>query len=72
MSTTDTNREDLDRLVFLLASEPRDGWEDIFEAARRREVQRLVPLAPHPEGKSKGSKTTKTRTPQHSQSKERE
>jgi len=35
-----------DRLVLLLASQPREGWEDTFEAITRRELARLS--APNP------------------------
>ncbi len=61
---TDTphdSTESLDRLVLLLAAQPRPGWEGIFEEVSRREVERL---APHPEeGKEEGASTTKTRPP---------
>ncbi len=39
--TKQETREDLDTLVFLLAAEPREGWEDLYDAARRREVERI-------------------------------
>jgi hypothetical protein len=42
----DSQKETCDRLVLLLASRPRDGWEDIYEEVSRREVERL---APHPQ-----------------------
>jgi hypothetical protein len=45
MNTIRTDNESLDRLVLLLASRPREGWEDLFETLTRREVERL---APHP------------------------
>jgi hypothetical protein len=45
MNTPQTTSECLDRLILLLASRPREGWEDLFEALTRREVERL---APHP------------------------
>jgi hypothetical protein len=45
MNTIRTDSESLDRLVLLLASRPREGWEDLFEALTLREVERL---APHP------------------------
>ncbi len=38
------HREDVDRLVLLLSSRPREGWEGIFEAASKREVERLFAL----------------------------
>lgn len=37
----EARRKDLDTLVFLLAAQPREGWDDIFDAARRREVERI-------------------------------
>ncbi len=37
----DNHREALDRLLLLLVSEPKPGWEDEFEDLTRREVQRL-------------------------------
>jgi hypothetical protein len=46
MYTHQTDSESLDRLVLLLASRPREGWENIYEEASRREVERL---APHPQ-----------------------
>ena len=45
METLSTNREGLDRLILLIASKPREGWEDIYEEITHREVERL---APHP------------------------
>lgn len=47
----ETDREDLDTLVFLLASEPREGWEGLFEAAKKREVARIF-FRPTPETES--------------------
>jgi hypothetical protein len=35
-------RETWDRLVLLLIAQPREGWEDEFEAITRREVERLA------------------------------
>jgi hypothetical protein len=61
MDTTPTDSESLDRLVLLLASRPREGWEDLFEALTRREVERLAPHSQ--DGNQKGSSPTKTRTP---------
>ena len=45
MERTQDNRssERFDRLVLLFASRPRDGWEDVFEEAARREIERLYP-----------------------------
>lgn len=36
-----TEREDLDRLLLLVLSEPKPGWEREFEELIRREVDRL-------------------------------
>jgi hypothetical protein len=36
-------RETWDRLVLLLVSQPREGWESEFEAITRREIERLNP-----------------------------
>ena len=39
-------RETWDRLVLLLITRPRDGWEPEFEEITRREIERLaVPTA---------------------------
>ncbi len=38
----DNLREDLDRVLLLLASEPRPGFETEFEELARREVDRLL------------------------------
>jgi hypothetical protein len=38
----DRLREDLDRVLLLLASEPRPGFEAEFEELTRREVDRLL------------------------------
>ena len=38
-------RETWDRLVLLLITQPRDGWEPEFEEITRREIERLaVPI----------------------------
>ncbi len=42
MSITYDSQEALDRIVLLLATVPREGWEDIYEAITKREVERLV------------------------------
>ena len=61
MNAEDAHREVIDRLTILLATKPRPGFEDIFEAVSRRELERL---APHPEeGIEEGASTTKTRPP---------
>ncbi len=45
-ATGDRLRETWDRLVLLLISEPRKGWELEFEEITRREIERLaVPAA---------------------------
>jgi hypothetical protein len=36
--------ERVDRLVLLLSARPREGWEEIFAAAREREAARLLDL----------------------------
>ena len=41
--------EQWDRLVILLSSQPREGWEDVYEAITHREVQRLYALETEPE-----------------------
>jgi hypothetical protein len=38
-------RETWDRLVLLLISTPREGWEPEFEEITRREIERLAPSA---------------------------
>lgn len=43
MDNKHTSSETLDRLVLLLASRPRPGWENLFEEITRREVERLAP-----------------------------
>ena len=43
-------RETWDRLVLLLITQPRDGWEHEFEEITRREIERLA--VPVGEGKS--------------------
>ena len=35
-------RETWDRLVLLLISQPREGWEPNFEEIARREIERLA------------------------------
>jgi hypothetical protein len=37
-------RETWDRLVLLLITQPRDGWEAEFEEITRREIERLAIL----------------------------
>ena len=44
------DREDWDRLLLLLVSEPRPGWEHEYEELTRREVARLRVIDPKPEG----------------------
>ena len=44
--------EDLDRVLLLLASEPRRGFEREFEELTRREVDRL--LRPEPRTEERG------------------
>jgi hypothetical protein len=40
---TDTKlRETWDRLVLLLITQPREGWEPEYKAITRREVERLA------------------------------
>jgi len=43
-ATRDKQREMWDRLVLLLISRPREGWETEFRAITRREVKRLAPV----------------------------
>jgi hypothetical protein len=44
-----------DRWVILLTSQPREGWEDIFEEIKRRELERLcVPNPTEPEDAADG------------------
>ena len=47
MDTTVDNklRETWDRLVLLLITQPREGWEPEFEEITRREIARLAPPA---------------------------
>ena len=45
MKTEGTHQEAVDRLTILLAAEPRPGWEGIFNAISRREVERLMPTS---------------------------
>jgi hypothetical protein len=45
MKTEGTHQEAVDRLTILLAAEPRPGWEGIFDAISRREVERLMPTS---------------------------
>ena len=40
--TDDKLRETWDRLVLLLISQPRQGWEPEFEEITRREIERLA------------------------------
>jgi hypothetical protein len=40
--TEDKLRETWDRLVLLLITRPREGWEPEFEEITRREIERLV------------------------------
>jgi hypothetical protein len=42
MATTCDNREIWDRLVLLLITCPREGWESEFEDITRREIERLA------------------------------
>ncbi len=48
-SRNKTDREDLDRLLLLLLSKPKPGWEREFEELIRREVDRLCVLDTGPE-----------------------
>lgn len=41
-ATDDKLRETWDRLVLLLITEPRKGWEKEFREITRREIERLV------------------------------
>jgi hypothetical protein len=47
----DRLRENLDRVLLLLASEPRPGFEAEFEELARREVDRLL----RPESEDEGA-----------------
>jgi hypothetical protein len=50
-SATDNKlREIWDRLVLLLMSQPRDGWEPEFHEITRREIERLAVLGAEVEG----------------------
>jgi hypothetical protein len=50
-TTQAKQREMWDRLVLLLITEPRAGWELQFEEITRREIERLsVPMADTGEG----------------------
>lgn len=40
--TTNPRKEDLERVLLLLTSEPRAGFETEFEELTRREVDRLL------------------------------
>jgi hypothetical protein len=42
-ATLDEQREMWDRLVLLLISRPREGWETEYRAITRREIERLAP-----------------------------
>jgi len=42
MQATYDKREFWDRLVLLLISVPREGWEPEFEEITRREIKRLA------------------------------
>ena len=47
----DINRREIcDRLVLLLITQPREGWEPEFEEITRREIERLA----FPSAKGKG------------------
>jgi hypothetical protein len=48
--THTSDREDLDRLLLLLDSAPKSGWEYEYEDLTRREVARLRAIDPEPEG----------------------
>ena len=43
-ATRDKQREMWDRLVLLLISRPREGWETEFRVITRREIERLAPV----------------------------
>ena len=43
-ATSDKLRETWDRLVLLLISLPREGWEVEFRDITRREIERLAPV----------------------------
>jgi hypothetical protein len=47
MEDTSNNklRETWDRLVLLLITQPREGWESEFEEITRREIERLAAMA---------------------------
>lgn len=45
----DKIRETWDRLVILLAAQPREGWEHEFAEIARREVERLRVYSPEAE-----------------------
>lgn len=48
-------RETWDRLVLLLISQPREGWEPEFKEITRREIERLaVPTVPAGESERDG------------------
>ena len=49
MYPDDRLRETWDRLVLLLITEPRKGWEKEFHEITRREVERLAILNGEPE-----------------------
>ena len=45
MDVKDTSRDqDFERLLLLLTSKPRPGFEPYFEVLTRREVSRLMPV----------------------------
>ena len=41
-ATNNKLRETWDRLVLLLITQPREGWEPEFEEITRREIERLA------------------------------
>jgi hypothetical protein len=41
-ATDNRLRETWDRLVLLLITQPREGWESEFEKITRREIERLA------------------------------
>jgi hypothetical protein len=41
-ATENNPREKWDRLVLLLITQPREGWEPEFKEITRREIERLV------------------------------
>ena len=59
MDAKKAEHENLDRLILLLASRPREGWEDIYEEIIRREVERIAPYSQTGEEIEKGPTPSK-------------